>query len=307
MYIATLNNNFSVKINYKRKNVNLYGEGEKRKINGGTYYVLPHKTKYSIELKNSSSSRCDAHVFIDGEEVGIWRVNSYSSINIDRPVYTNRQFTFYKKGTYQSKKAGMINDREDNGLIKVVFKPEKEYLLSRKSYVHRNDFLLEDDMYLENNLMSRNMNVNSNSTFNTLSYGKINQERNFSNCYNSTKNYTEGITGLSGRSNQEFGRATKLFDIDKEKIEVIYLRLIAENKEDIKPLKKSHYPQSISYINNTHSEYPSTNGWLNRTEGFEWLQDFKGTSVNCNVCDKDSYGYLRKELCCHYKPKHVLF
>lgn len=100
--------------------------------NGNTYYSLKHESEYSITMTNSNRTKCDASVFIDGENMGTWRVDPYSSITIDRPVSTARKFTFVKEKSSEAEMGGVSAGKSENGLVKVVFTPEdlQEYIRS---------------------------------------------------------------------------------------------------------------------------------------------------------------------------------
>jgi len=89
------------------------------------YVALPHNTQYKIKLSNHGPRLADAEVFIDGQRVGEWRVKFYSSAVIERPVHDTGKFTFFREGTPEGIAAG-IKKSPELGLIKVVFKPERE-------------------------------------------------------------------------------------------------------------------------------------------------------------------------------------
>lgn len=94
-----------------------------RELNSG-YVAIRHNTKYAVKLSNFSDLRCDAEVEIDGKLVGVWRVRSKNSITIERPVHDTGCFTFYKFGTPEAEKAGLVRF-EKLGLISVLFKLEQ--------------------------------------------------------------------------------------------------------------------------------------------------------------------------------------
>jgi len=95
-----------------------------RELNSG-YVAMRHNTKYAVKLSNFGHLCCDAEVEIDGKLVGIWRVSSWKSIVIERPVHDTGCFTFYKIGTHEAKKAAIAKS-DQLGLISVLFKPEEE-------------------------------------------------------------------------------------------------------------------------------------------------------------------------------------
>ena len=99
-------------------------EGEE---NGDGYVCLQHSTQYTLELKNTDRWRCDAEVFIDGQKVGLWRINDRGSLRLERPPHDTGRFTFYQTGTREAAKAQIVAGA-DTGLVKVVFKPEERIM-----------------------------------------------------------------------------------------------------------------------------------------------------------------------------------
>jgi hypothetical protein len=88
------------------------------------YIDMKHGTQYTILLQNTSNRRCDAEVYLDNRQVGIWRIDCHSTVRIERPVHDNGRFTFYQVGTSAAIKAG-ITENSSTGLIRVLFKPER--------------------------------------------------------------------------------------------------------------------------------------------------------------------------------------
>jgi hypothetical protein len=119
--------------------VDIIGNNVRNFIRNSTYfYAMPNKTVYSIKLGNGTSVRCDATVHVDGDIVGTWRINQHSSIIIKRPAKINREFIFVSENSEEAHNTGMCKGSFNNGLIKVVFKPEAmlsyQYRSSLPSY-----------------------------------------------------------------------------------------------------------------------------------------------------------------------------
>lgn len=91
------------------------------------YVHMKHGTQYTILLQNESNRRCDAEVYLDDQQVGIWRINPFTTARIERPVHDHGRFTFYQVGTSEAIKAG-ISKNNSNGLILVLFKPERQQI-----------------------------------------------------------------------------------------------------------------------------------------------------------------------------------
>lgn len=175
-----------------------------RRMNS-TYYSLPNMSTYKIRLSNNRETRADAHVYIDNEKVGVWRINRYSSITIERPTNFARKFTLIKENTRTARKAGIVNGHESNGLVKVVFKPELATF---------GCCFMHDD---------------STPTFNEMTYFNASQKNNIMSC---NANYSSAATGLGEKSSQQFRAADSLDQIDQDNITVIITRLVVDNDYD---------------------------------------------------------------------------
>ncbi|PZU93408.1 MAG: hypothetical protein DCE90_16715 [Pseudanabaena sp.] len=91
------------------------------------YVQMKHGTQYTILLQNESNRRCDAEVYLDDQQVGIWRINPFTTARIERPVHDHGRFTFYQVGTSEAIQAG-ISRNSSNGLVRVLFKPERQQI-----------------------------------------------------------------------------------------------------------------------------------------------------------------------------------
>lgn len=178
------------------------------------YVEMRHGTEYSIKCANRSSSRCDAEISVDGQAIGVWRIEAYGSITIERPVDAQRKLTFYKLGTPESQKAGLVSD-SNLGLISVRFMPELE------------TWRPEPDVYRG----SRGA-VDKGGGF----FGEPNLE--FSS-RGGSKGLSAGGTGLGASSSQRFGTAESIVR-DPSRETQINLRLVCIDEPDIIPLKRSN-------------------------------------------------------------------
>lgn len=95
------------------------------RIEKGTYFFLPHKTEYTIELSNYLATLCDAQVFVDGETIGTFRIPRTGSVKIERPVNAQRKFIFLDFNSPEAEQA-QLQLNQNLGLIKVKFIPEFE-------------------------------------------------------------------------------------------------------------------------------------------------------------------------------------
>lgn len=96
------------------------GTVEKVIHKGGNYFTYDNATRFMIRLGNNHPVRVDAHLWINNEKMGIWRINPYSNIVITKPNTSEREFILLKR-IYKNKFF------RSNALIKVIFKPEIVY------------------------------------------------------------------------------------------------------------------------------------------------------------------------------------
>ena len=104
--------------------------GHKREYNrfvrdGHVYYGMPHGAKYRVRMENNGGNRVNATLKIDGEEMGRWRIEPWSSIYVSRPEHSERGFVFVKEGSWEGEMGGVVKGNFVNGLVEVVFVPEK--------------------------------------------------------------------------------------------------------------------------------------------------------------------------------------
>lgn len=97
-------------------------------VDGGRYVTLPDRSEYSLRLRNLGPTEADVEVEIDGLDMGDWRVHAHSSILIDRPSHQARKFTFVSETGAIARETGNIPGKEENGLIRVTFRPGKEHV-----------------------------------------------------------------------------------------------------------------------------------------------------------------------------------
>lgn len=93
-------------------------------FSNGTFY-LKHATEYKILITNQSVCRANAHIFVDGKEIGLFRIEGNGKIIIERPENDKkkRKLTFFD---LSSKEAKMGQLEESSEIGKLVVKIEKE-------------------------------------------------------------------------------------------------------------------------------------------------------------------------------------
>ncbi len=175
----------------------------------GGYVELTHGTPYTLHLRNQNPTACDAQVFVDGKDVGTFRLNAGAGLPLERPSNDMGRFTFYRAASSEAQQAGVTGiSTQDYGLIRVVFTPEKEV----KPVVG----LLypsvgSPDYDAENVVMA----AAAAAPAYTTTYTGV--------------SHSAGITGLSGHSAQQFISVGPL-DYDYTRQTTIHLRLVERNE-----------------------------------------------------------------------------
>lgn len=168
------------------------------------YVEMEHNTQYNVFLINDNETRCDATLSIDGVVVGIWRIEAEDSIKLERGVDDKGRFTFYKLGSREGNLSELVKN-ESLGLIECVFRPED----------------VDVDNY----------------------YDPLPETKSVTRGGVKCSGQSAGGTGLSGRSNQNFGNANQIKRYADQKTTTIYLRLVCKDTpeifENIRPLRKS--------------------------------------------------------------------
>ena len=199
---------------------------------GSNYFTMADKTEYKIELSNNRSVKADAHVWIDGKKVGVWRINNHSTISIERPSDISKKFVLLKEGTVAARDSDIVSGKSENGLIKVEFQPEKE---SYRGYVLESD-CSEGSLGFSTNNIQPMMKSCTNQMY-------------CSAPTNTNQNLSAAGTGLGSDSGQRFRSVGQLYDIDTENITEIYARLVVDDNKTInrqfQPLRDVRYSTDV--------------------------------------------------------------
>lgn len=189
------------------------------------YVRLQHGDVYRIGLRNHSNENNDVIIEIDGKEIGGWRLEAYQTATIEHPADDSGQFTFYELGSSEAQKVGLsLIDRSDLGLVKVTFIPEK--------FKHRGIPAIDTRPY-PGVKGAGEMNC-SDWQQESFSFGERGGGAGGQSVNLNTR--SAGGTGLSGRSNQQFGTAGSI-DRDYGRQVIINLRLVAKPSNEPRPLR----------------------------------------------------------------------
>lgn len=176
---------------------------------GSGHVEMEHGGKYALRLVNHwRDRRADALVKIDGKDVGSFRVNSQSTLILERPAHDEGCFTFFAADSPEANASGIANvARDDRGLVEVTFTPEHPI-----RPVEREE-KTSGGLEFENGTLGM-----------------------FPTSYRSRgiteKSLTSGITGLSGQSQQRFVTVAEL-NYDHAQQVRITLRLVG-----VKPVRE---------------------------------------------------------------------
>jgi hypothetical protein len=249
----------------------LYSFNAKKKvINGANYFLMRHGSTYKLKLTNDRNTKCDAEVWIDGEKVGVWRIEAYGSTVIERPAAINRKFVFLRENSSRAHSAGIQGDRSDNGLIKIVFKPaisdflwdhdHDKYFMNFSTLVPQQRQLYGASSFTDSLSLTESP-LRNTSQQNYMQNANVNYQfaAPLQNCISGcSPTYSHGATALGQRSDQDFDTATPIRDIDTDNITTIMTRLIVDNDSNYKPLVSLHDAlHSTKYPSRLNTNYPS--------------------------------------------------
>jgi hypothetical protein len=188
--------------------------------------AIPHQTEYSLRLTNNSDTDCDAVVTIDGRPVGTFRVLQYSQSVIERPASEHRKFLFLKEHSYEAEMAGVRSGRLANGLVTVIFNPEK------RETVWRGPCGLTGP--------------SGPVTF-TKSHGQVGNEFYSLSTNSADFSTSAGATVLGDHSNQEYNTVRSLNKIDHTRGQTIQFRLVVDDthveRDTYDDWPRTAYPQ----------------------------------------------------------------
>jgi len=219
------------------------GPVEKVIYKGGNYFSKPPGTYFKIRLGNDHGVRADAHVFINGNKVGIWRINPYSKVTIK-----DRDFVFVGENTERAKVMRLRPGDLMNGVIKVVFLPEKFY---GQEISHYNNYVYNNSTHLKKTDPTlKRWKCFNNYTDTVTPSDKLNRR-----CLLKAHKYeTDGMpifgsalqskfvqrtvpsfadTSLGDEANKRYRSRTELSTVDRELVTQIYVRLVADRDRTV--------------------------------------------------------------------------
>jgi hypothetical protein len=171
-------------------------------------FLLPPKSEYQIKLGNCNDTKCDVIIWIDNIQIGIWRLDSYSYLVIERPIGIDNKL--------------MFTNRNQGSFIKAEFRPEKPKDLNCNFYhMVSNDQntkkIVLTDQYELNNLATHGAQLNLVSPSCTPQ---------LKSCGAQLDLVRSSCTALGKKSSQQFKRTPSIKNIDHQKITIVYALLV---------------------------------------------------------------------------------
>lgn len=294
--------------------------------NGHIYYAIPHNSPYKVKMTNNSNHRANATLKIDGDTMGVWRLEAYSDITVERPTNNNRKFTFVRETSWQADMGGVARGSSQNGLVEVIFVPEiKNTFPTDFDHDINYNNMPEFNTRLSNQLFSRKESQGFQKQSN-----QINESMGLSDSMNFTNSsYGVGGTVLGGSSSQRFSSASAIIE-DHSRKQTKRIRLVVpendqpfvsirsrgwigvedEIRDDPIPPQLGRYPKKSKFVYNDHdSDYqfadyhsseeyarPKSNLHLTNSRNFYHDDSFGGynnfgkiNNTNFNTNFNDSY------------------
>ncbi len=265
------------------------GPVEKIIYDEANYYAMADRTEYTLKLTNDLAVRTDAHVWINGEHVGVWRINPYSTITIERPANVSRRFTLFKEGTRAAMDAGIIPGSSDNGLIKIVFKPEAKVFyeavptlssIPTDLTLNRSMCNMQTDSVTPHTKNRRFCEMNADAYNHSYSMPNSAETKFMTLTSQQSRHANTNFVSADHGSNQRFTRVTPLNDIDARMVTTIYARLIVDNDNSgyrrsyigVRNASRSHLPPPrlhLSHPSRPHSHMTDSPFTLSRKFWFD--------------------------------------
>ncbi len=185
------------------------------------YVRMRHGQVYAVCFANNLDRRADAEVSIDGLNMGTWRLQANQRACVERPATTQGRFTFYRADSSEGYAVGSGQvSRGDKGKLSVSFYPE----------------VLEQPVYEpEPGFHSHSY---SNAAPEAEGYVAPQAQKRAAPSHD---DLNAGVTGLTGRSDQRFGRAGQI-ERDYAQMVRLELRLVHDPAYDTAPVEPRPLP-----------------------------------------------------------------
>jgi len=190
---------------------------EKVIYKNGNYYALPDGSIFGMRLGNGHSVRCDAHIWIDANKLGVWRINPYSRIVADLPANLVERYC----GLRDNRGLNIDLGERKSGLITVEFRPE--VCSTGELPVHLNSRHVGVDFTNFNYLCK-------NYSDTVTPAGKVHRTCTMNN--DSYVRYTDFMLSphnVQPEDKQGFVRVRPLERVDADNTTIIYARIVSDN------------------------------------------------------------------------------
>ena len=222
------------------------------------YRGLVDGSTYRVVLVNHLDVEADAVLEIDGRVQGTYRLNPRETFPVERPANTQRSFVFVKENGTLAREAGVVSGESENGLVKVEFKPRKK---TQWDMPFTNECAgYPRNATLSNNMGSRSLGLTAKGGYightaqNNISFDSSAQPMVYKvggtpgHSIVSTKSPASviggGATALGENTTQKFFTVSDIEekDIDKAKVTVLIVRLLAVDKPKLQALRSVPNP-----------------------------------------------------------------
>lgn len=115
--MSVINNNFSLSLLDNNNEYILCVDGN---------FFLKHGTEYKILITNQSDCRANADIFVDGKNVGLFRIEKKNNILIERSADNQkaRKLTFFNVSSKEAKMGQIDSSNRDIGKLQIKIQKE---------------------------------------------------------------------------------------------------------------------------------------------------------------------------------------
>lgn len=222
---------------------------------GHRYFRLRNKTEYSVKLSNNTDQPANVVLKIDSVTMGKWRISAKNSVQIERPVHSQRKFTFVREDCGAAREGGVEKGAFKNGLVEATFIP-LDIDISMVGYYS------PGDPHYENNRRSKLSDIDYSHALpinNSVPLRTAGSHRGIvAQNYNgpvlesassfSANSYSVGATVLGEDSDQRYRKASNqgLTELHDMKV-VKRIRIVVDNRKRFAHLGQREPPTDVPY------------------------------------------------------------
>ena len=198
VYETVTSGDFFLKIKTNNRLASLIGS------NSPYYFQLVNGSEFTIIMGNNGPTKCDVRLELDGEFVGLWRVEAQTILEIERPLGVKQKFIFKTEYPQFSQSNAVCQEgpmQSENGRIRLLFNPE-----------------------VKKNIGQPSLTISTTETYYDV---KLQGKGGYQHDLNAEL-YSGGTTILGGTSNQIFAHVTPITEIDADRVTEIKAWLVIQ-------------------------------------------------------------------------------